>query len=94
MTTEFKVGVLVLVGIALLFYMSFRVGKFGSLSEGQGYPVTVHFKNVAGLDVKSPVQVAGVQVGTVRRSRSIRTGQRRRSSSRTTFIYRSTARLR
>jgi len=65
MTTEFKVGVLVLVGIALLFYMSFRVGKFGSLSEGQGYPVIVHFKNVAGLDVKSPVQVAGVQVGTV-----------------------------
>lgn len=65
MTTEFKVGVLVLVGIALLFYMSFRVGKFGSLSEGQGYQVTVHFKNIAGLDVKSPVQVAGVQVGTV-----------------------------
>ena len=54
MTTEFKVGVVVLAGIALLFYMSFRIGKFGSLTEGRGYSVTAHFKNAAGLDVKNP----------------------------------------
>ncbi len=65
MTTEFKVGILVLVGIAILFYMSFRVGKFGALSEGHGYIVTAHFKNVAGLDEKSSVEIAGVQVGSV-----------------------------
>lgn len=65
MTTEFKVGVLVLVGIAILFYMSFRVAKFGSLSEGEGYAVTARFKNVSGLAKKSAVQVAGVQVGMV-----------------------------
>jgi phospholipid/cholesterol/gamma-HCH transport system substrate-binding protein len=65
MTTEFKVGVLVLVGIAILFYMSFRVAKFGSLSEGKGYAVTARFINVSGLGKKSPVQVAGVQVGAV-----------------------------
>jgi phospholipid/cholesterol/gamma-HCH transport system substrate-binding protein len=65
MTTEFKVGIVVLVGIILLFYMSFRIGKFGSLTEGAGYSVVVHFKNIAGLDTKSPVEIAGVQVGKV-----------------------------
>ena len=65
MTTEFKVGVLVLLGIILLFYMSFRIGKFGSFTEGPGYEVSAHFKNVAGLDTKSPVEIAGVEVGRV-----------------------------
>jgi phospholipid/cholesterol/gamma-HCH transport system substrate-binding protein len=65
MTTEFKVGVVVLIGIAILFYMSFRVGKYGAWSEGKGYTVTAHFKNIGGLDTKSPVQVAGVEVGRV-----------------------------
>jgi phospholipid/cholesterol/gamma-HCH transport system substrate-binding protein len=67
MTTEFKVGVVVLIGIAVLFYMSFKVGKFGTLSEGRGYVVTAHFKNIAGLDTKSSVQVAGVQIGSVQK---------------------------
>ncbi len=65
MTTEFKVGIVVLFGIAILFYMSFRVGKFGTLTEGHGYTVTAHFKNIAGLDTKSPVEVAGVEVGRI-----------------------------
>jgi phospholipid/cholesterol/gamma-HCH transport system substrate-binding protein len=65
-TTEFKVGVVVIFAILLLFYMSFKVGKFGILTE-KGYTVTVHFKNVAGLDIKAPVQVAGVEVGSVQR---------------------------
>ena len=65
MTTEFKVGILVLLGIILLFYMSFRIGKFGSFTEGPGYEVSAHFKNVAGLDTKSPVEIAGVEVGRV-----------------------------
>jgi phospholipid/cholesterol/gamma-HCH transport system substrate-binding protein len=63
-TTEFKVGVVVLVGIAILFYMSFRVGRFGLVAE-KGYTITAHFKNTAGLDNKSPVQVAGVEIGRV-----------------------------
>jgi phospholipid/cholesterol/gamma-HCH transport system substrate-binding protein len=63
MTAEFKVGIVVLLGIVTLFYMSFRVGKFGTLTEGHGYVVTAHFKNISGLDTKSPVEVAGVEVG-------------------------------
>jgi len=65
MTTEFKVGIVVLLGIVILFYMSFRVGKFGTLTEGHGYLVTAHFRNIAGLDTKSPVEVAGVEVGRI-----------------------------
>lgn len=65
MTTELKVGIVVLVSIALLFYMSVRIGKFGVLTQ-QGYELTANFKNVAGLDKKSPVQVAGVEVGRVK----------------------------
>jgi phospholipid/cholesterol/gamma-HCH transport system substrate-binding protein len=65
MTTEFKVGIVVLLGIVILFYMSFRVGKFGSLTEGRGYVLTAHFRNISGIDTKSPVQIAGVDVGRV-----------------------------
>ncbi|OPY65360.1 MAG: putative phospholipid ABC transporter-binding protein MlaD [Syntrophorhabdaceae bacterium PtaU1.Bin034] len=64
MTTEFKVGIVVLLGIAILFYMSFRVGRFGVFAQG-GYTLTAHFKNTAGLDNKSPVEIAGVEVGRV-----------------------------
>ncbi len=64
MTTEFKVGIVVFIGISLLFYMSLKVGKFGFLTES-GYTVVVQFKNAAGLDTQAPVQVAGVEVGRV-----------------------------
>ncbi len=66
MSSEFKVGVVVLVGIVILFYMSFRIGKFGALTRS-GYEVVAYLPDVAGLDIKSPVQVAGVEVGTVRK---------------------------
>jgi phospholipid/cholesterol/gamma-HCH transport system substrate-binding protein len=65
MTSEFKVGVVVLIGIVLLFYMSFRVGRFDVLHKG-GYEVVAHFNNIAGLDSKSPVDLAGVEVGQVK----------------------------
>jgi phospholipid/cholesterol/gamma-HCH transport system substrate-binding protein len=63
---ELKVGILVLIGIVILFYMSFRIGKFGVFREA-GYDVIVSFDNASGLDPKSPVQIAGVQVGKVRK---------------------------
>jgi phospholipid/cholesterol/gamma-HCH transport system substrate-binding protein len=46
--------------------MSFRIGKFGVFREA-GYDVIVSFDNASGLDPKSPVQIAGVQVGKVRK---------------------------
>jgi phospholipid/cholesterol/gamma-HCH transport system substrate-binding protein len=64
-STELKVGILVLVGILILFYMSFRIGKYGLFRE-QGYELFVTFANASGLDVKTPVQIAGVAVGKIK----------------------------
>ncbi|MBA4417349.1 MAG: hypothetical protein C0392_05500 [Syntrophus sp. (in: bacteria)] len=64
-STEMKVGILVVVGIIILFYMSFRVGKFGVFREG-GYDLVVFFDNASGLDPKTPVQIAGVEIGKVK----------------------------
>lgn len=64
-STELKVGMLVIVGILLLFYMSFRVGKYGFFRE-QGYELFVTFSNASGLDVKTPVQIAGVEIGKIK----------------------------
>jgi phospholipid/cholesterol/gamma-HCH transport system substrate-binding protein len=65
MSSQLKVGIVVLLGIVTLFYMSFRVGKFGALTRG-GYDIIVHFDDVSGLDIRSPVELAGVEVGVLR----------------------------
>ncbi len=64
-SAELKVGILVLIGITILFYMSFRVGKFGVFREG-GYTLYAVFENAGGLDPKTPVHLAGVEIGRVR----------------------------
>ena len=64
-SSELLVGILVLVGIIMLFYMSFRIGKFGTFNQ-RGYEVTAEVDNANGLDAKSPVHVAGVQIGRVK----------------------------
>lgn len=66
MSSQLKVGIVVILGIVILFYMSFRVGKFGALTRG-GYDIIVHFDDVAGLDIRSPVELAGVEVGVLKR---------------------------
>ncbi|MEK7286773.1 MAG: MlaD family protein [Nitrospirota bacterium] len=64
-TTEAKVGAVVLLGIATLSYMTFKVGgfQFGD----NGYPVSVTLPTVSGLDERAPVQISGVEVGQVDR---------------------------
>jgi phospholipid/cholesterol/gamma-HCH transport system substrate-binding protein len=61
-STEAKVGILVLVGIILLFYMSFRVSRLERL---KGVTYTALFPSVSGLVVNANVEVAGVPVGRV-----------------------------
>jgi len=65
LSPEFKVGILVLIGFIILFYMSIRIGKFGVLSD-KGYDLMVYLDNANGLDTKSPVLIAGVEVGRIR----------------------------
>ena len=60
-STEAKVGLVVLVGVALLTYMTFTVGgwRFGT---PKGYRLYAEFDTVAGLDLKGPVKLAGVEI--------------------------------
>jgi phospholipid/cholesterol/gamma-HCH transport system substrate-binding protein len=64
-SSEMLVGILVLIGIILLFYMSFRIGKFGTFGQ-QGYEITLSLNNANGLDPRSPVHIAGVDVGKIK----------------------------
>ncbi len=59
---EAKVGILVLIGIILLLFMSFRVSRLERL-KGEIY--TALFPSVSGLVINANVEVAGVPVGRV-----------------------------
>ena len=61
---EAKVGLFVLIGLVILFYMSFRIGEMGTKLKG-GYQVTTLFSSAVGLDVGADVDIAGVKVGKV-----------------------------
>lgn len=63
-TTEAKVGLFVLLGIALLVFMSLRLGEFRILRP-KGYKVYAIFDSAAGLKLNVPVEIAGVEVGRV-----------------------------
>jgi phospholipid/cholesterol/gamma-HCH transport system substrate-binding protein len=64
LSAEAKVGLLVIVGSALLLYMTFAVGKY-QFGEKKGYLLKAAFDSVAGLDTKSAVRMAGVKIGVV-----------------------------
>ncbi|MEK6544769.1 MAG: MlaD family protein [Elusimicrobiota bacterium] len=60
---KFKVGVFVVVALALL---GFVVMKLGDVSFERTYKVYVYFDDISGLAAKSPVKIAGVEIGKVR----------------------------
>ncbi len=61
---EAKVGLFVLAGLAILFYMTFRLGGV-KLSGSRFYPVFAKFSNAYGISEGSDVLMAGVRVGKV-----------------------------
>lgn len=63
-STELKVGVFALVILAILTFMTFKVGGL-EWAKAKGYPLHVYFKNTAGLDEKTRVRIAGVDAGIV-----------------------------
>ncbi len=63
-STEAKVGIFVMVGIAILAYMTVRLGKF-HFGEPKGYAIWAIFDNATGLKKNAPVEMAGIQVGVV-----------------------------
>ncbi|MFC1895214.1 MlaD family protein [Thermodesulfobacteriota bacterium] len=64
LSSEAKVGLLVVLGIVLLGYMSIKVGKH-EIRGDKGYKVHVYFDSAAGLLPDVPVEIAGVEVGRV-----------------------------
>ena len=64
-TLEIWVGIFVAAGIAALAMLAFQVGNLTTADVVDGYKIKVHFENIGGLKVKSPVTMAGVRVGRV-----------------------------
>ncbi|MCC7345077.1 MAG: MCE family protein [Deltaproteobacteria bacterium] len=63
-STEAKVGVFVIVAIALLAYLTIDVSQLG-WTPGGTYKIYTVMENAEGVSKKTPVQVAGIPVGTV-----------------------------
>ena len=62
-TFELKVGVFILIGVAILFMIVFSIGDI-NLSKS-GYRVKVQFNFASGIGPSAPVRLAGVGVGQV-----------------------------
>ncbi|MDP3804562.1 MAG: MlaD family protein, partial [Candidatus Omnitrophota bacterium] len=69
-TFELKVGVFILIGIAILFLIVFSIGDI-NLSK-TGYKIKILFGFAAGIGPSAPVRLAGVGVGQVQTIRIIR----------------------
>lgn len=63
-SAELKVGAFALLVIAVLIFMTFKVGGL-EWTKKRGYSIYANFKNVAGLDEKTKIKVAGVEAGMV-----------------------------
>lgn len=63
MRTDVKVGIFALIVLAILAFITFKIGGLGIIKKG--YTLNVYFRNVTGLDKKSRVRVAGVDSGYI-----------------------------
>ncbi len=63
---ELTVGVFIIVGIICLSYLSIKLGKMEVLGA-EGYDVYAIFSDTGGLRPGSSVEIAGVEIGRVKR---------------------------
>jgi phospholipid/cholesterol/gamma-HCH transport system substrate-binding protein len=61
---EVAVGMALLIGIALLAYLSLNLGQLG-FGQTQWYTVQAEFPNAGGLQSGALVELAGVEIGRV-----------------------------
>jgi phospholipid/cholesterol/gamma-HCH transport system substrate-binding protein len=59
------VGLFVAIGMASLFMLAMKVSNISALTDSNGYELKLHFENIGGLKVRSPVTMAGVVIGRV-----------------------------
>ncbi|MEW8499886.1 MAG: outer membrane lipid asymmetry maintenance protein MlaD [Candidatus Thiodiazotropha taylori] len=62
---EITVGFFMALGLVALFFLAMQVSNLASISSDEGYTITARFDNIGGLQVRSPVSMAGVRVGRV-----------------------------
>lgn len=62
---EIMVGAFMAAGFLALFFLAMQVSNLGTVHTGDSYKVKARFDNIGGLKVKSPVTMAGVEVGRV-----------------------------
>lgn len=61
---ETGVGILLIVGLLCLGYLSISLGDVSLFGTNQ-YAVKAHFANISGLKKGAPVEIAGVTIGKV-----------------------------
>jgi len=64
MNDEAKVGIFVVIVAIIFIVLSMKIGEL-SLSKKNTYSITMVFPSVEGLKVKAPIEMAGVEVGSV-----------------------------
>lgn len=62
---EFRVGLVVLAAMGILFYSTMKLGDLAFFQDKEGYTLRFSLDSAAGLDLKAPIQIAGVDVGRV-----------------------------
>ena len=62
---ELGTGLFVFMGILALFFLTTRVTTFDAYSGEDGYELTARFDQIGTLKTRSPVSIAGVQIGRV-----------------------------
>jgi phospholipid/cholesterol/gamma-HCH transport system substrate-binding protein len=63
-SVEIKVGLFVLAGIIIIAIVTLFIGEQRLILK-KGYNLYAEFENVAGMDIKGPVRIAGVEIGLV-----------------------------
>ncbi len=64
LSTELKVGSFALIVLAVLTFMTFKVGGL-DWAKKKGYTIQIVFRSTAGLDEKTRIKIAGVDSGVV-----------------------------
>jgi phospholipid/cholesterol/gamma-HCH transport system substrate-binding protein len=63
-STESVVGIFVVIGLLCVAYMTVKLGKVSWFGDDY-YPLYARFTSVSGLRVGSPVEIDGIQIGSV-----------------------------
>ena len=64
---EFSTGLFVLLGFAALIFLATQTTNLEAVVSNDGFRVTARFDDVSGLKERSPVTMAGVNIGRVER---------------------------